>query len=75
MRSGGFNELDDEMVGKDVGVLSIRRQTVVRAGERDFKEVDGGVWRERGPEVLDVERGVNKGYCVVLSLFYLEGQG
>ena len=27
-----------------------------------------GVCRECGPKVLDVERGVDKGYCVVLSL-------
>lgn len=61
------------MVRKDVGVLRVRRQAVVGAGERDFKEVNGGVWRERGLEVLDVEWGVDKGYGVVFSLFYLEG--
>ena len=41
---------------------------MVEAGERDFKKANGGVCRECGPEVLDVERGVDKGYCVVLSL-------
>lgn len=46
---------------------------MVGAGERDFKEANGGVWRERGLEVLDVEWGVDKGYGVVFSLFYLEG--
>ena len=60
--------MDEEMVGKDVGVLSVRRQAVVKAGERDFKEANEGVCRECGPEVLDVDRGVAKGYCVVLSL-------
>ena len=30
--------------------------------------MNGGVCRECGPKVLDVEMGVDKGYCVVLSL-------
>lgn len=34
------------MVGKDVGVLSVRRQAMVGARERNFMEVNGGVWRE-----------------------------
>ena len=32
--SGGFNEVDEEMVEKDVGVLSVWRQAMVGARER-----------------------------------------
>lgn len=61
------------MVGKGVGVLGIGWETMVGAGEGDLNKVNGGFRRETFPELLDVERGVDKGNGVVRSLFYAEG--
>ncbi|KAL6275245.1 hypothetical protein ACE6H2_018846 [Prunus campanulata] len=49
---------------EDVSDDASRREAVVGAFERDFKEVNGEAWRKRGaePELLDVEWGVDEGY-------------
>lgn len=62
--------MDDEVVRKGIGVLGVGREAMVGAGERDFKEANGGVLRERRSELLDVEGGVDKSYGVILSLFF-----
>lgn len=74
-RSRGFEEANDEVVGNGVGVLGVGWEAVVGAAEGDLDEANGGVWREGGAELLDVERGVDKRYGVLLSLLYLDGQG
>lgn len=51
-----------------MGVIGVRREAVVRAFERDFKEANGGAWRKRGAELLDVEWGVDEGYGATLFL-------
>lgn len=72
-RDRSFKEANDEVVGKGVGVLGIGWETMVGAAEGDLNKVNGGFRRERVPELLDVERGVDKGNGVVRSLFYVEG--
>lgn len=63
------------MVGNGVGVLRVGREAMVGAAEGDLNEANGGVWRERGPELSDVERGVDKCYGVLLFLLYVDCQG
>lgn len=57
------------MVGKGIGVFIIGREAVVGVAEGDLHETNGGVWRKRGPEFLDIEWSVDEGYGVVRSLF------
>ena len=63
---GSLDELDDEVVGDSVGVLSVRREAVFGAGEREFVEGDGGVRWERGSELVDVEGSVDDYDAVVI---------
>jgi len=53
-----------------VGVLCVRREAMVRALERDFEEIDGGLSWQGGSQFFNVQWGVD--YCdgsvVCLSL-------
>lgn len=46
---------------------------MVGAAEGDFKEANGGVWRERWSEFVDVLRGVDEGDAVIFSSLNLKG--
>lgn len=71
-RERSFKEANDEVIGKGVGVLSIGWEAIVGAGEGDLNKINGGFRRERVPELLDIERSVDKGYGMVGSSFYVE---
>lgn len=47
---------------------------MVGAGEGDLEEADGGVVRESGAELSDVERRVDEGYGEAFFAFYLQCQ-
>lgn len=68
-----MEQADDVVVGKHIRVFGAGREAMVGAGEWDFKEANGGAWREGGSELGDVEWGVDEGDGITLMPFYVEG--
>lgn len=70
-----MEEAGDVVIGKHICVFRVGREAMVGAREWDFKELDGGAWREGGSELGDVEWGVDEGDGITLLPLYVEGQG
>lgn len=67
-----MEEINDAIIREDIGVLGVGREAMIRAAKRDFKEANGGGWRDCRPEFLDVERRADKGDAVALLLLYMK---
>lgn len=66
-RQRSVEEVVEEMVGKGISVLDMRREAMVGAGEGDLEKTNIRVWREGGSDNVGVEWGGDKGNGVSSS--------